>query len=511
MSGPSEFDLTPEQSRLVATAEGAYLVLAPPGSGKTEVLSRRITRLLDDDESTTSRLLALTFTRKAAREMQRRVEGLLIDSRHRATITTYHGFADMLLRQHGEPVGFTPETTIYSGKEDRYEALAEGLKNEGFDISRLTAADVSTILEMISRQKRELVPPESARGTIEAIGAPLGEVYAAYETALKDNAASDYDGLLVMAHALLAQHPGVAKYYSRLYRWILIDEAQDTCLAEYETLKALCGTAQRNVFMVADPDQAVFGFRGASVAYLDRFVTDFGAETVHLGANFRCAEELVRVSFSFLGNTNETPVRSHANAAGRVQAVSLRDEVAEAEWLSNWIEDLLVHGLRSEYLAPGEVNALAPHQIAVLARTRRLLEPLCAALESRSIEYVLATGGSNIFDVSDFRIAHYAIRVRANPADLALRRALISQLSIDVAPGSVGEDGVISFFLELQRATSGPIHEVCELLAVERDVTDFCNAIIDWRIEVVEGEGEEMADLVLRDLELLQTRVRFFS
>src|SRR3954469_6337399 len=292
---------TPEQAAVIALTEGAHLVTAPPGSGKTQVLTQRIVRLLTESRGQSFRILALTFTTKAAENMRVRIETEAGDEWRRVTTATFHSFCLDVLQHYGEHIGITGDLTIYENEDDRIEALARGLTDEGILVGR-TDQDVKSLrqlLQKIGRLKRDLVPPSAVQAEPDDEKIARTDVaYAAYDRTLHLFNAVDFDDLLGLAYPLFIEAPGVARHYRRLYRYILVDEAQDPSRAQYEVLRALCGSEQRNVMMVADADQYIYRFAGASDQFLKRFLVDFEAERHRLSLNFRCAEAVVSVANS---------------------------------------------------------------------------------------------------------------------------------------------------------------------------------------------------------------------
>ncbi len=296
MSAISTVELTPDQEKLVSATDGSFLVVAPPGSGKTEVIAQRIVRLIAASDNQEFKVLALTFTKNAAAAMRARVAERLGEHSWRVTITNYHSFCADVLEHYGHLIGVPTMFTVYDSNDDRIQALVQALMAEGFlaEDNQLSRTEALEMLDVIGRAKRDLVPPQALAATVSnPTRIPLRDAYRAYDAILDHNGALDFDSLLYRAYELLTTQDSVSRHYRRMYRYILIDEAQDTCLAQYEILKALCGTEHRNVFMVADPAQSIYAFSGASSEFAERFVTDFGAARRQLVSNFRCAPNIL--------------------------------------------------------------------------------------------------------------------------------------------------------------------------------------------------------------------------
>ena len=504
--------LTEEQERAVRLRDGSYLVLAPPGTGKTEVIAQRIIRLLAESAGGSFRVLALTYNNRAAATMRRRVRERLHEDVWRATIETYHSFYLDILRHYGQLIGVPPEVTVYDTVDSRIHALSQGLTDEGFVLmgENLDRREAESILDDISRLKRALVTPQATPSQQTALGVSLQDAYGAYEGALKRNGAVDFDGMLTRAYELLVDHPEVAEHYRRMYRYILVDEAQDTSTVQFEILRTICGETHRNVFMVADPDQLINRWMGADRKNLDRFVSEFGATTLHLTTNFRCADRIVEVANRLLAadHVPADPIAPSGRAAGIVLAASYSDERVEASAVVNWIRSLRDDGLQSEWLADVEDPAVAPSELAILARSRLHLKQVLACLDGEHIPYVFRVGDAGPFDSDVYRIALDGLRVLANPRDIALRRTLLG--SVDKNRNEVVADldlvqAELADFLTAvaDRDTTGAEALIRSLVSTG-GVGEVMAAIA--RPLATEADESELGELLRADRELLATR-----
>lgn len=439
MSAP---ELTQEQAFIVALKEGSHLVIAPPGSGKTEVLTRRIIRLLQDSAGETFRILALTFTTRAAEAMRSRIEAHSPTEWRRVTCATFHAFCLDVLQHYGDPLGVEIDDSIYEREEDRLEALVRGLQDDGLPVSEDSQITqlLRQLLASIGRLKRDLVPATAAPVGDKAGGISLRDAYLAYDRTLRRYGALDFDDLLMLTYRLLTEWPRVARHYRKIYRYILVDEAQDTSRAQYEILKALCGSEHRNVMMVADADQFIYRFLGASDRYLQSFQRDFGAPRYHLTNNFRCAAAIVQAANALISHNPDRPqpgqpMQPATRAQGHVEITSHEDEEAEARAVVDLIEEWLAVGLTPEELHPGEPQSLEAQDICVLGRARYLLQATVAELERRGLEHQFKSGEVGLFESSFFRFAYHALRVVTNPRDLLARENLLAE-----CPGLSVED-----------------------------------------------------------------------
>lgn len=249
------FSPTDRQKALIELATGPHLVTAPPGSGKTQVLTHRIVRILERDPEATFRILALTFTTKAAETLRSRIKDRLGEVASRVTACTFHSFCMDVLQHYGNPVNFAHDTTVYEVDEQRLEVLARALTEEGMPVP--DKKDLRALLDRIGTYKRDLRGPGAVTDREEAAA------YESYNRLLQRYHACDFDDLLERTWRLLIELPQVARHYRRRFPHIMVDEAQDTSRAQYEILRTICGEEHRNVMLVADVDQFIYRFAGA--------------------------------------------------------------------------------------------------------------------------------------------------------------------------------------------------------------------------------------------------------
>lgn len=286
--------LTDEQRKAVEAPDGAYYVLAPPGSGKTEVLVRRALWLVEQAPDEPFRVLAITYTNKGAQELRERAAERLGEEAWRVDATTFHAFCLDMLDRYGEAVGVESGVGVYDTDELRLEVLAEALRGEGQALDEIDRQESVSLLRQIDELRMELTPPEFAPDTPVLDGdVTLAEAYELYEQTLTDTRMLDFPSMLLRGHRLLLEDAWVGEHYRRQYRHLLVDEAQDLNHAQLEILRALCAAELRNVFIVADHDQELFGFTGASARYARDFAEELGARNLPLTSNFRSARAIV--------------------------------------------------------------------------------------------------------------------------------------------------------------------------------------------------------------------------
>jgi DNA helicase-2/ATP-dependent DNA helicase PcrA len=497
---------TPEQDAVIALTEGAHLVTAPPGSGKTQVLTQRIVRLLTESRGQNFRILALTFTTKAAEGMRARIEAEAGDEWRRVTTATFHSFCLDVLQHYGEHIGVTGDLTIYENEDDRIEALARGLTDEGIVVGR-TDEDVKALrqlLQQIGRLKRDLVPPSAVQAEPDdQLMARVDVAYAAYDRTLRLFNAVDFDDLLGLAYRLFTEAPRVARHYRRLYRYILVDEAQDTSRAQYEVLRALCGSEQRNVMMVADADQYIYRFAGASDEFLNRFLVDFEAQSHRLSLNFRCAETVVSIANALiLHNRAELFMQSEANARGLVTAASYEDEDAEACGVVDLVQELLTQGLCREWLHPTEATEVQANEVCVLGRNRYLLTSVIEELARRDVPCRFSTTEPELFESCLFQTTYYALRVLLNPRDLLSRRNLLAVCGLVNGAGTdlFGESPPIMF--SALRKMNSNLSQLLGLFAEASSEARPLDQLITEIQKAARTTSEAQTDETVRALEL---------
>lgn len=283
-------ELSDIQRMAVEWDKGALLVLAGPGSGKTRVLTCRVARLLNQSPDERFRVLALTFTNKAAHAMASRVTTMTPGLEYRAEIQTLHGFCAQVLRQHGAHLGIKPDFGIYSRTADRQAVLHDAL----FRNSQTLDLESLCLLPAIDSLKAKLVTPELAEQTVAEEGSTspeharrLANAYQLYEEELRRANALDFNSLILKAYELF-EYPAIARHYQTVYRYWHVDEFQDTNGAQYALLRRMAGVAFREVFAVADDDQTIYEWNGANVCRIGSLVGDFSCKVLQLPTNFRC-------------------------------------------------------------------------------------------------------------------------------------------------------------------------------------------------------------------------------
>ena len=378
-------ELSDIQRKAVEWGDSALLVLAGPGSGKTRVLTCRVARLLDRSRDERFRVLALTFTNKAAHEMSSRLTTLAPGLEERADIHTFHGFCTQVLRQHGVHLGIKPDFAIYSRTSDRQAVLEDAL---GRDSHHFDPED-RRLLPRIDALKARLVRPEQTEEWLAGgNSAPpdgacrLARAYRLYEEELRRANALDFNSLIFEAHRLFG-YPAMARHYQTVYRYWLVDEFQDTNGAQYALLRRMAGEGFRRVFAVADDDQTIYEWNGANVRRIGTLVEDFDCEVMQLPTNFRCPPRIVDAANRLVVyNARRAEAKRPAEPAQRSRSLDnqpIRCRVFETD------QDEAA-GIAAEIAG---LDIAERGRTLVLARTRALLESMRDALQAESVNATL--------------------------------------------------------------------------------------------------------------------------
>lgn len=337
-------DLTPAQQEAVTTIDGPLLIVAAAGSGKTRVITRRAAHMLNQGISGGS-ILALTFTNKAAGEMRERVEALKPGSG--VWVSTFHSLCVRLLRQYGEAVGLDSGFTIFD-TQDRLKALKQILEphEEVLEQLNLSADKIDNI---ISRAKNDLAAPRASFNSVDPAAEEklLRLAYVSYQEFLRKQNAADFDDLLTLTVQLLKENPVTRQQLDQRYRYIMVDEYQDTNLAQYAILRAL-NMDVKNLCATGDPDQSIYGWRGANLNNILEFERDYpGCKVVKLEQNYRSTKNILAVADHLIKFNKRRKAKQllTGNPAGLpIQLTTYGSERDEADGVADQIVQLIKSG-----------------------------------------------------------------------------------------------------------------------------------------------------------------------
>lgn len=444
--------LNPEQRLAVETTEGPLLVLSGAGTGKTRVLTSRLAYILLSGRAKPWQCLAVTFTNRAAREMRERIAQLAGPAVERVWLGTFHALGVRMLRRHAGLVGLTSDFTILDS-DDQLRLLKQVMDAEGLD-TRKTPPQM--VMNVIQRWKDRGLAPERTE-TGEAAGLPPGraqKLYARYQERLRSLNACDFGDLLLHVLTILQSDPDVLADYQDRFRYILVDEYQDTNVAQYLWLRLLA-QKHRNLCCVGDDDQSIYSWRGAEVANILKFDKDFpDAQIVRLESNYRSTPAILAAASGLIGHNRGRlgktlrPGRTDAEAGDKLILKNVWDGEEEARWVAEEIE------ARQRAGTPLD-------QIAVLVRAGFQTREFEERFITTGIPYRVI-GGPRFYERQEIRDALAYLRVVAQPADdLAFERI------VNVPKRGLGDATLQSLHIHA-RAQGVPLQEAARQL-VETD------------------------------------------
>jgi DNA helicase II / ATP-dependent DNA helicase PcrA len=402
--------LNPEQQEAVLKTEGPLLILAGAGSGKTRVIAHRIAHIVSERFAEPDRVLAVTFTNKAAGEMRTRVETLLRVDCQRMWISTFHALCARLLRREAPHIGLSRDFVIYDST-DQLTLMKQALREIGQDDSTLQPR---LALSRISHAKNRMEGPESfAANSWNPKDAQIGKLYEIYIRRLKDANALDFDDLLLQTVELFDKAPSVRERYADKFRFVMVDEYQDTNRPQYLLIQQLAGK-HRNLCVVGDPDQSIYKWRGADLRNILDFEHDFPeALIVRLERNYRSTQVILDAASAVISqNRNRKEKRLYTDRAGGARILYYRagDDIDEAEFIARTSRTAL--------------HEDPDNMVAVLYRTNAQSRTVEDALRRAGIAYKII-GGVRFYERKEIKDALAYLRLVLNPHDdVSLRRVI---------------------------------------------------------------------------------------
>jgi DNA helicase-2/ATP-dependent DNA helicase PcrA len=396
-------DLNEAQREAVVTTEGPLLVVAGAGSGKTRVLTYRVAHLIHACGVKPNEILAITFTNKAAGEMRERLEAMLGGTARAIWILTFHAACGRMLRREAERLGYRPNFTIYDD-QDQVRLVKACLEELGKDPKRFAPRGIH---HQISRAKDQLVSPEEYASRVASFwDQTVAEVYELYQRRLHASNAVDFDDLIMLTVEVLERFPDARARWQKAFRYVLVDEYQDTNHAQYRLLQLL-GAEHGNVCAVGDQDQSVYGFRGADIRNILEFEDDFpGTRVVTLEQNYRSTNRILRAANAVIEHNRERKPKRLFSDHGEgepVRVVEVEDEHAEARFVAAEIASLIDGGLSAS-------------EIAVFYRTNAQSRVLEDVLVRQDVPYQVI-GGPRFYERAEIRDATAYLNVLSNPSD----------------------------------------------------------------------------------------------
>ncbi len=401
--------LNPAQQEAVQRTDGPLLILAGAGSGKTRVIAHRIAYLVSERIAYPDQIMAVTFTNKAAQEMRERVEKLLDTDCRAMWISTFHALCARLLRREAHNIGLSRDFTIYDSA-DQQSVIKQLLKE--YHLADETYQP-RMVLGRISHAKNRMEGPESFDNTWNVRDKEIGKLFRGYVKALKDASALDFDDLLLATVELFDQNPGVQERYAHRFRYVMVDEYQDTNRPQYLLIKQIAGK-HRNLAVVGDPDQSIYKWRGADLRNIMDFETDFSdAGTVRLEQNYRSTEVILDAASAVIANNKNRKKKAlwtDLKGGAKIKLFRGADELEEAEYITRTVRKQL----------EDDYKALT----AVLYRTNAQSRAVEDSLRAAGIAYVIL-GGVGFYERREVKDALGYLKLILNPHDdVALRRVI---------------------------------------------------------------------------------------
>lgn len=425
------------QEEIINHKDGALLVMASAGSGKTSVLTKRIKSLLSNQDSKFD-VLALTFTNKAADELKDRLADVR-DIEKRAFVGTFHSFCLDVIQRHGYAIGLKEQPHIFERNEDRTNLLIQVFeKPENWDLrkhyenkdSREQQLFISNALTYISKKKKQLKGIEKFGFLdIDKEKELIQKMYREYNDLLTLQNAMDFDDVLIKAYQIFSDRESIAKLCRKQYKYIFIDEAQDLNFAQYELLKIICNGEHKNVMMVGDIKQSLYHFNGSDIMYMQtHFVRDFQSKIINLNTNYRSSKAIIEVANKIF---SEGMQGYDTQVLGKFKIFdNCETEKEEAIQVVDEIEKYL---LTKKYSEDNYETPISENDIAVLARNRYLLNHIKEELKSRNIPSYFKKGADGLsLDSQMIKVFDLGLRVLINPVDVLHFSEILATYSIGI-------------------------------------------------------------------------------
>ncbi len=473
---PIDIDtLNDPQREAVLTTEGPLLVLAGAGSGKTRVLTYRIAHMIEDLNVAPWEILAITFTNKAATEMRERLAQLVGPRSRGMWVSTFHSMCVRILRSDAERLGFTRNFTIYD-TDDLKRLYKDIMATLSIDPKRYP---VNALMNRISQAKNDLqVPADFAAQATDPVGKVAAKVYELLQTRLRAANAFDFDDLLLYAYLLLKQHEDVRRAYQERFRYIMVDEYQDTNRAQY-AITMLLAQAHRNVMVVGDDDQSIYSWRGADLRNILEFESDYPeAHVVKLEQNYRSMGNILNAANAVIANNQHRKAKRLFTDAGdgeKIQVYLATDERDEGRWIAGEIEKRRAEGV-------------SYNNMAVFYRTNAQSRMLEDMMLRAGVPYRIV-GGTRFFDRAEIRDVMAYLTLVVNPADdIAAKRV------INVPKRGVGKT-TIERIDQFARELNAPFMTAAELAIVDPEIRAATRASVGSFVQTIKDGQAYSGDL----------------
>ncbi len=439
--------LNPAQHEAVTTADGPLLILAGPGSGKTRVIAHRIAHLVADSGVAPQRIMAVTFTNKAARELRERVESLLGSAARSVTLGTFHAVCARILRVDGEAIGVPRGFAIY---DDADQMALIKRASADYDLDPRQYAP-RAILSLISHAKSELATPATYAAKVQTyFEEVVARVYQRYQSLLQENGALDFDDIIMSAVHLFREREDVLKRYRERYLHVLVDEFQDTNIAQYVLARLIAPPPAANICVVGDPDQSIYSWRSADIRNILNFERDYPkAKVVRLEQNYRSTQTILDGAQSIIAANTQRKEKELWTEKGRGDPIVVYEAYNEEE--------------EAAFVA-GEVKRLARQggvrlgDIAVMYRTNAQSRALEERFVAERLPYRLV-GGTRFYERREIKDLLAYLRLVLNPFD-----SVSFERVINVPPRRIGQR-TVEELRSWSRSLEVPLYTALQTLA----------------------------------------------
>lgn len=473
-------NMNTEQSEAVRTTEGPLLIMAGAGSGKTRVLTHRIAYLLDEKDVSPYNILAITFTNKAAKEMKARVEQLVGEEAQVIWMSTFHSMCVRILRRDADRIGIERNFTIID-PTDQKSVIKDVLKNENIDSKRF---EPRMFIGAISNLKNELKTPEDAQNEANDYHSQMvATVYKGYQRQLSRNEALDFDDLIMTTINLFERVPEALEYYQNKFQYIHVDEYQDTNKAQYTLIKLLANKF-KNLCVVGDSDQSIYGWRGADIQNILSFEEDYpDAKTIFLEQNYRSTKTILNAANEVIKNNTERKPKGlwTANTGGdKINYYEATTERDEAEYV---VKEIMKH----------QRNGKKYSDMAILYRTNAQSRVLEETFMKSNIPYTMV-GGQKFYDRKEIKDLLSYLRVIANSNDDISLQRIINVPKRGVGPSSV--EKIQTYAVQNNISMFDALGEV-DFIGLSKKVTQECISFYEMIQNLIkEQEYLEISEIV---------------
>ncbi|MDF1452449.1 DNA helicase PcrA [Staphylococcus epidermidis] len=473
-------NMNSEQSEAVRTTEGPLLIMAGAGSGKTRVLTHRIAYLLDEKDVSPYNILAITFTNKAAKEMKARVEHLVGEEAQVIWMSTFHSMCVRILRRDADRIGIERNFTIID-PTDQKSVIKDVLKSENIDSKRF---EPRMFIGAISNLKNELKTPEDAQKEANDFHSQMvATVYKGYQRQLSRNEALDFDDLIMTTINLFERVPETLEYYQNKFQYIHVDEYQDTNKAQY-TLVKLLANKFKNLCVVGDSDQSIYGWRGADIQNILSFEEDYPeAKTIFLEQNYRSTKNILNAANEVIKHNSERKPKGlwTANSGGdKIQYYEAMTERDEAEYV---VKEITKHQRSGKKYS----------EMAILYRTNAQSRVLEETFMKSNIPYTMV-GGQKFYDRKEIKDLLSYLRVIANSNDDISLQRIINVPKRGIGPSSV--EKIQTYALQNNISMFDALAEV-DFIGLSKKVTQECISFYEMIQNLIkEQEFLEISEIV---------------